>query len=128
MQRHHPHHLHRRAGRDLPKDIQPGSGAQLTAIATIKPKLSGEEGDRLAREALDNAGYGDKFGHSLGHGIGLAVHEHPHVGPKSPHTLEEGMIFSVEPGIYLSGWGGVRIEDLVVLEGDGARPLSKANK
>ena len=77
---------------------------------------------------LDNAGYKGKFGHSLGHGIGLAVHEYPRVGPTSSDNLEESMVFSVEPGIYLTGWGGVRIEDLVVLESKGARPLSKARK
>ena len=103
-------------------------GAQLTAIATLKPTLNGEEADNLARTVLDDAGYKENFGHSLGHGIGLAVHEFPRVGPTSPDILEESMVFSVEPGIYLSGWGGVRIEDLVVLEGEGARPLSKARK
>ncbi len=103
-------------------------GAQLTAIATLKPSLNGEEADNLARNVLDEAGYKKYFGHSLGHGIGLAVHEFPRVGPTSPDILEESMVFSVEPGIYLSGWGGVRIEDLVVLEGEGARPLSKARK
>ena len=103
-------------------------GAQLTAIATIKPQMTGEEGDGLARHVLDKAGYKGYFGHSLGHGIGLEVHEHPGLGPRSPNVLKEGMVFSVEPGIYLSGWGGVRIEDLVVLESDGARPLSKATK
>jgi Xaa-Pro aminopeptidase len=102
--------------------------AQLTAIATLKPQMSGGEGDSLARDVLEEAGYGETFGHSLGHGIGLAVHEYPSLGPNSPNTLEEGMVFSVEPGIYLSGWGGVRIEDLVVLESGGARPLSKAKK
>lgn len=103
-------------------------GAQLTAIATLKPSLNGEEADNLARTVLDDAGYKKNFGHSLGHGIGLAVHEFPRVGPTSPDILEESMVFSVEPGIYLSGWGGVRIEDLVVLEESGARPLSKARK
>ena len=103
-------------------------GAQLAAIATIKPSLNGEEADNLARTVLDDAGYKKNFGHSLGHGIGLAVHEFPRVGPTSPDILEESMVFSVEPGIYLSGWGGVRIEDLVVLEESGARPLSKARK
>ena len=103
-------------------------GAQLTAIATLKPSLNGEEADNLARTVLDDAGYKENFGHSLGHGIGLAVHEFPRVGPTSPDILEESMVFSVEPGIYLSGWGGVRIEDLVVLEESGARPLSKARK
>ena len=103
-------------------------GAQLTAIATLKPKMSGGDGDGLAREVLDKAGYNENFGHSLGHGIGLAVHEYPRLGPNSPNILEEGMVFSVEPGIYLTGWGGVRIEDLVVLEPGGARLLSKARK
>jgi Xaa-Pro aminopeptidase len=103
-------------------------GAQLTAIATIKPEMTGEEGDGLARQVLDRAGYQGYFGHSLGHGIGLEVHEHPGLGPRSPNVLKEGMVFSVEPGIYLSGWGGVRIEDLVVLESGGTRALSKARK
>ena len=103
-------------------------GAQLTAISTLKPSLNGEEADNLARTVLDEAGFQKNFGHSLGHGIGLAVHEFPRVGPTSPDILEESMVFSVEPGIYLSGWGGVRIEDLVVLEEAGARPLSKARK
>ena len=103
-------------------------GAQLTAISTLKPSLNGEEADNLARTVLDEAGFQKNFGHSLGHGIGLAVHEFPRVGPTSPDVLEESMVFSVEPGIYLSGWGGVRIEDLVVLEEAGARPLSKARK
>ena len=103
-------------------------GAQLTAIATIQPEMTGEQGDSLARQVLDKAGYQGYFGHSLGHGIGLEVHEHPGLGPRSPNVLKEGMVFSVEPGIYLSGWGGVRIEDLVVLESGGTRPLSKASK
>ena len=103
-------------------------GAQLTAISTLKPSLNGEEADNLARTVLDEAGFQKNFGHSLGHGIGLAVHEFPRVGPTSPDILEESMVFSVEPGIYLSGWGGVRIEDLVVMEEAGARPLSKARK
>ena len=103
-------------------------GAQLTAIATLKPGMSGADGDGLARTVLSEAGYGDAFGHRLGHGIGLAVHEYPRVGPNSANVLEEGMVFSVEPGIYLPGWGGVRIEDLVVLEPGGARPLSRAAK
>lgn len=102
--------------------------SQLAAIATLKPNLTGDQGDNLARTILNDAGYSENFGHSLGHGIGLAVHEHPRVGPTSPDPLEEGMVFSVEPGLYLSGWGGVRIEDLVVMEHTGARPLSKAKK
>ena len=74
------------------------------------------------------AGHGDNFGHSLGHGVGLFIHEYPRVGPKSESPLEVGMVFTVEPGIYLSGWGGVRIEDVVLLREDGAAVLSKAKK
>ena len=90
--------------------------------------MSGGDADGLARTVIEEAGYGESFGHSLGHGYGLAVHENPRVGPNATNRLEEGMVFTVEPGIYVSGWGGVRIEDDVVLEADGARVLSKAKK
>ena len=103
-------------------------GAQLTAIATVRPGMSGGDADDLSRVVIGEAGYGENFGHSLGHGVGLAIHEYPRVGPKSNHSLDEGTVFTVEPGIYLSGWGGVRIEDVVLLERDGARVLSKAAK
>lgn len=103
-------------------------GAQLTAIHTLRPGMTGEEGDGLARTVINQAGYEDNFGHSLGHGVGLAVHEKPHVGPGSQDSLQAGMVFTVEPGIYVSGWGGVRIEDIVILGPEGATPLSKAGK
>ena len=103
-------------------------GAQLTAINTVKPGMTGEECDGLARAVIDEAGYADNFGHSLGHGVGLAVHENPRVGPRSSEPLDAGTVFTVEPGIYVSGWGGVRIEDIVVLGSNGATPLSKAPK
>ena len=103
-------------------------GSQLTAIATVQRNMSGGDADDLSRTVIAEAGYGENFGHSLGHGVGLVIHEYPTVGPKSKHNLEEGMVFTVEPGIYLSGWGGVRIEDVVLLEKDGARVLSKARK
>lgn len=103
-------------------------GAQLTAIHTVRPGMTGEEGDGLARTVINQAGYEDNFGHSLGHGVGLAVHEKPHVGPGSQDSLQAGMVFTVEPGIYVSGWGGVRIEDIVILGPEGATPLSKAGK
>ena len=103
-------------------------GAQLTAINTVRPGLTGEECDGLSRDVIAEAGYGDNFGHSLGHGVGLAVHENPRVGPRSPDTLKPDMVFTVEPGIYLTGWGGVRIEDIVILGEEGATPLSKAGK
>ena len=103
-------------------------GAQLTAMALIRPGMSGEEADALARQVIKEAGYGDAFGHGLGHGVGLAIHEAPRLGLGSSQVLEEGMAFSIEPGVYLSGQGGVRIEDMVVLEKEGVRSLSKACK
>ena len=103
-------------------------GAQLTAMATVQVGMTGTQADGLARKVIEEAGYGEKFGHSLGHGVGLAVHEYPRLGPAAKHILEENMVFTIEPGIYLSGWGGVRIEDIVILEKTGARALSKARK
>ena len=102
--------------------------AQLTAIRDVKVGMNGEEADKLARDVISDAGYGENFGHSLGHGVGLAVHEIPRVSPRSTDPLDVNSVFTVEPGIYLSGWGGVRIEDIVILGGEGATPLSKASK
>ncbi|MBI2887451.1 MAG: aminopeptidase P family protein [Chloroflexi bacterium] len=103
-------------------------GAQLTAEALIKAGITGDEADGYARKLIEDAGYGETFGHSLGHGIGLFVHEHPRLAKKAENVLEDGMVFSVEPGIYITGWGGVRIEDLVVLENGKPRVLAKAHK
>ena len=103
-------------------------GAQLTAINTVRPGLTGQECDTLSRDVISEAGYGENFGHSLGHGVGLAVHENPRVGPQAENVLEPNMVFTIEPGIYVSGWGGVRIEDIVILGGEGATPLSRAGK
>ncbi|MFC2071316.1 M24 family metallopeptidase [Chloroflexota bacterium] len=103
-------------------------GAQLAAIAMIKENMSGEEADSLARTVIEQAGYGKAFGHGLGHGLGLAPHEQPRLGPNSTEILTSGMVFTVEPGIYLAGWGGVRIEDLVVIENSEIRVISKARK
>jgi Xaa-Pro aminopeptidase len=102
--------------------------AQLTAIDLIREGMSGEEADGIARNIIKEAGYGDNFGHSLGHGIGLAIHEAPRLGPNSQDRLANGMVFSIEPGIYLPGWGGVRIEDTVVMENGRIRVLSRAEK
>jgi Xaa-Pro aminopeptidase len=102
--------------------------AQQTAIAGIKPGMTGAEADALARQVITKAGYGDAFGHSLGHGIGLVTHEKPTVGPNSTEILSEGMVFTVEPGIYISGWGGVRIEDDVVIENGKLRVISSGRK
>jgi Xaa-Pro aminopeptidase len=103
-------------------------GAQLTAMATLQVGMSGEQVDQLARTVIAQAGYGDNFGHGLGHGVGLAAHEEPRLGSGSSDMLVDGMVFTIEPGIYLSGWGGVRIEDTVVLEKGKLRQLTKAKK
>ncbi|MFH1031692.1 MAG: Xaa-Pro peptidase family protein [Chloroflexota bacterium] len=103
-------------------------GAQLAAIAIIKAGMSGQEADSLARTVIDEGGYGEAFGHGLGHGVGLVVHEMPRLGPYSNDILSSDMVFTIEPGIYLPGWGGVRIEDLAVLEKGGVKVLSKARK
>ena len=102
--------------------------AQETTEAAARAGMTGSEVDGLARAVIDSAGYGESFGHSLGHGIGVAVHELPGVGPSSPGVIEDGMVFSVEPGIYLTGWGGVRIEDLVIMENGSPRVLTHAHK
>lgn len=103
--------------------------AQLAAEDQVRAGMTGKEADAIARDIIADAGHADDFGHSLGHGVGLAVHEFPHVGPSAEEdTLQDGMVFTIEPGIYLPGWGGVRIEDIVVLENGRARVLSKARK
>ncbi len=102
--------------------------AQLAAISGIRSGMTGVEADAIARDVIAKAGYAEAFGHSLGHGIGLVTHEKPTAGPNSTDVLSDGMVFTVEPGIYVSGWGGVRIEDDVVLENGRARLLSHAKK
>ena len=103
-------------------------GAQLAALAIIKEGMTGEQADTLARTVIEQAGYGQAFGHGLGHGLGLASHESPRLGPNSAELLTSGMVFTVEPGVYLTGWGGVRIEDVVVMENGKPRVISKARK
>lgn len=102
--------------------------AQLAAIDMVTSGLTGEDCDAIARKIISEAGHENDFGHSLGHGLGLEVHENPGVGPNSKGKLENGMPFTIEPGIYIPGWGGVRIEDVVVLENDKARVMSHAPK
>jgi Xaa-Pro aminopeptidase len=103
-------------------------GAQLTAIATVSSIMHSGDADKIARDIINEAGYGDLFGHSLGHGIGLEVHENPRVGPGGNDLLVDGTIFTIEPGIYISGWGGVRIEDTVIMENGSVRTLNKSHK
>lgn len=102
--------------------------AQRAAIEGVEAGMSGSAAHQLAAAVIAKRGYGDRFGHGLGHGVGLEVHEAPYLGPTSEDTLDEGMVFTIEPGIYIPGWGGVRIEDVVVLENGLARTLSHANK
>jgi Xaa-Pro aminopeptidase len=103
-------------------------GAQLTALAAIASGISGDQADRLARAVIEQAGYGDAFGHGLGHGVGLGAHESPRLGPGSSDLLVDGMVFTVEPGIYVAGWGGVRIEDTVVMENGKVKTITRAEK
>ncbi len=103
-------------------------GAQLAAIAGITAGIAAKQADALARAPIEQAGYGDGFGHGLGHGLGLESHEQPFLAPGSQDNLVDGMVFTIEPGIYLSGWGGVRIEDTVVMENGKIRLLSRARK
>ncbi len=103
-------------------------GAQLTAEATLQAGMTAGDVDKLARQMIEKAGYGDNFGHGLGHGVGLAIHEYPGIGPASTAVMENGMVFTVEPGIYIPGWGGVRIEDVAILENGRAKVISKARK
>lgn len=98
------------------------------ALAAIAPGVPLVEIDRIARESIVTAGYGEFFGHGLGHGVGLEVHEAPTVSPRSKAVVQEGMVFTVEPGIYLPDRGGVRIEDMVLVDSAGARVLTRLPK
>ena len=102
--------------------------AQKRAVANIKAGMTGVEADALARDPITDAGYGENFGHGLGHGIGLAVHEAPRLSTESTDVLENGHAVTVEPGIYLPGVGGVRIEDLAIVRDDGLQVLTSFPK
>ena len=102
--------------------------AQLAACSAIKSGKTGVEIDGIAREIITKAGYGEQFGHGLGHGVGLAVHEEPRLSPKADNILRPGMTVTVEPGIYVPGFGGVRIEDLVVVTETGCQILTHSTK
>ena len=98
--------------------------AQRRALEHLRAGMTGREGDALARDVIAARGFGDAFGHSLGHGLGLEVHEAPRLAPTSEAPLPPHAVVTVEPGIYLPGWGGVRLEDDVHLGPDGAEVLS----
>jgi len=102
--------------------------AQKRAVASIKAGMTGVEADAIARDPITDAGYGEHFGHGLGHGVGLAVHEAPRLSTESTDTLEVGHCVTVEPGIYLPGEGGVRIEDLAIVREDGLEVLTSFPK
>jgi Xaa-Pro aminopeptidase len=102
--------------------------AQELAIDAVRPGISFREVDAKARDYIASKGFGQYFGHGLGHGIGLDVHEPPTASPRGTGIVEEGMVFTVEPGIYIPGWGGVRIEDSVVVERDGCRRITQVPK
>ena len=102
--------------------------AQAAALDAIRAGVEGTEADGVAREAISADGYGDEFGHGLGHGVGIEVHEAPRLSQRSDDVLELGDVVTVEPGVYLPGRFGVRIEDLVMVTDDGCRNLSGVAK
>jgi Xaa-Pro aminopeptidase len=99
--------------------------AQLRATAAVRAGVFSQEVDRAARDYIASAGFGENFGHGLGHGVGLAVHEKPGFGKTTAMVLEENMVVTIEPGIYLPGWGGVRLENMVRVTRDGCEVLNK---
>lgn len=102
--------------------------AQEMAEERIEAGMTGEQAHQIAATVIAESGYGEAFGHGLGHGVGLDIHEAPRLGPRSTDVLADGQVVTVEPGIYLAGWGGVRIEDQCVMEGGRLRRLSTAPK
>ncbi len=102
--------------------------AQKKACKAVKPGMPCSRLDGVAREIIMKAGFGDYFGHGLGHGIGLRVHDNPSLNPRSTDTLAEGMVVTVEPGVYIPNWGGVRVEDDVLVTSSGGQILSKSPK
>ena len=102
--------------------------AQMAAEAAIRPGMTGKQVDAVARDLIAEAGYGDYFGHGLGHGVGLAVHEEPRFSRLNENPLPAVSVVTVEPGIYLPDWGGVRIEDVVLITENGVEVLTAAPK
>jgi Xaa-Pro aminopeptidase len=97
-------------------------------VDAVRAGARGRDVDAAARSVIADAGYGERFSHGLGHGVGLEIHEGPWLGTRSEDELPVGAVVTVEPGIYLPGIGGVRIEDSVEVTGDGGRPLGVASR
>ena len=114
-----------RRGREMYEKVRE---AQLAALAVVGAGKSGEEIDAAGRQVIADAGFGAYFTHNLGHGVGLEVHESPVLGAGSKSSLKPGMVVTVEPGIYISGFGGVRIEDLVVVGDKASNVLTHSTK
>ena len=102
--------------------------AQQTALFKLRAGMTGAAADRPASSVIETAGYGAYFGHGLGHSVGLEIHERPALSPRDETVLKPGMIVTVEPGIYVPGVGGVRIEDMVVVTETGCRNLTSSVK
>ena len=98
------------------------------AMDAVKPGVALRDIDAVARDYIARQGYGEYFGHGLGHGVGLDVHEYPVLSPRGKTDAEVGAVFTIEPGIYVPGIGGVRIEDMVLVTESGCRPLTKIDK
>lgn len=98
------------------------------AMDAVRPGIKAKTIDEVARGVLELAGLGKYFGHGTGHGVGLAVHEAPRIAPAQETVIEQGMVFTIEPGVYIPGWGGVRIEDMVRVTANGCEPLSSVPK
>ncbi|MDY6790029.1 MAG: Xaa-Pro peptidase family protein [Thermodesulfobacteriota bacterium] len=101
------------------------SDAQKMATDAVKPGISSKAVDKIARDHIEKCGFKGKFGHGLGHGTGLAVHEHPRLSPLKETALESGMVFTVEPGIYIQDWGGIRLENMVAVRDSGVEVLNQ---
>ncbi len=115
-----------KADREQRKVYNAVLSAQQRAIEKIRSGIDAKEIDRAARDCIKKAGYGKYFCHGTGHGVGLDVHERPSIGPESKDVLQDNMVITVEPGVYIPGWGGVRIEDMVLVKGDGCEVLTKS--